>query len=485
MEGLLRDPEAPLEALAEKQLKAFTVQMFNEIDPVAYKDNWHIDAICEHLEAVLRREIQRLLITIQFRSMKSTILSVMFPAWAWLSSPGEQFLCASYNHDLAIQDNKRCRRVVQSRKYQSRWGRRFSLVEDQNTKEKFLNSRGGYRMATHTRGSTGFGGSILIVDDPHNVAQAESPSDRRRVITWFREVWSSRINDASTGCHVVAQQCTHADDLAGYIKKRIADGADWEHLNIPSEYEKKYHCATSIGWQDPRKKEGELFWPDHFTRRATDNFKVDLGIFAAAAQMQQRPILREGATFRPEKFIIVSEVPGRLENVVRYWDKAGTEGGGAMTAGTLMGRFPDGGFIILDCIAGQWGVARREAVISGVLESDLLKSRTLTENPAYLHTTWIEQEPGSSGKESSDSTIRRNAGYIIKSDRVTGSKEVRADPYAVQVEAGNVRILEGPWTDAFIEDHAGFPMSDSKDRVDSASGAFNKLAVPVSIAEVW
>ncbi len=491
MEGAIKDPEILLAARAEKRLKPFAVQLFPEIDPAPYKDNWHIDALCEHLEAVLRRDIQKLLITIQFRCMKSTLISVMFPAWAWLSRPQERFLCSSYSHNLSIRDNKQCRHVVKSRLYQRRWGKRFSLVEDQNTKDKFQNTLGGYRMATHTRGSTGEGGSILIVDDPHNVAQAESPADRRRTISWFREVWTSRMNDPSTGCHIVAQQCTHAEDLAGYIKKRMADGEKWVHLNIPSEYEKKFHCITYVKgkkfWEDPRKgkKDGELFWPSHFTREKTNDIKRALGPYAAAAQMQQRPIPRDGALFKAESFPIIQEVPGRLEQVVRYWDKAGTEGGGKRTAGTLMGRFPDGGYVVLECVSGQWGAARREGIIAGVMESDVLKCRVLTGNPSYMPTTWIEQEPGSSGKESAESTITRNAGYIVKADRVTGSKVTRADPYAVQVEAGNVKLLEGPWNHEFIEEHAGFPMSDFKDRVDSASGAFNKLAVPVSVAGIW
>jgi predicted phage terminase large subunit-like protein len=461
--------------------------MFNQIDPAVYIHNWHIDAICEHLEAIFRREIRNLLITIQFRSMKSTVLDVMFPAWVWLHKPEEQFLVASYNHGLAKRDNIRCRRLIQSPKYQSRWGHRFSLREDLNTITKFENSFGGYKIAVHVGGATGDGGNILVIDDAHNILEAESKAEREAVIRWYREVWSGRMNNPANDCSVVTQQCTHAEDLAAYVRERKEAGDDWEHLNIPSRYEKKFHCSTSLGWSDPRTEEGELFWPERFDEKSTKRLEGQLGHYAASAQMQQNPIPRAGKTFDAENFREILEFPSgiRIINAVRYWDKAGTEGGGKRTAGVLMFRMRDGGFIVYDCLAGQWSVARREGIISAVLASDTELVRNLTRDSNYMMTTWIEQEPGSSGKESSSSTITSNPGYVVKADRVTGSKVSRAEPYAVQVAAGNVQLLKGKWVADFVEEHEMFPGSAFKDRVDSAAGAFSKLSGTIKVAGVW
>jgi predicted phage terminase large subunit-like protein len=94
---------------------------------------------------------------------------------------------------------------------------------------------------------------------------------------------------------------------------------------------------------------------------------------------------------------------------------------------------------------------------------------------------WIEQEPGSGGKESAESTIANLAGFSVYAERPTGDKELRAEPYAVQVAAGNVRLVAGEWNQLFIDEHKTFPRGKFKDQIDAASGAFNKLAAPSSV----
>ena len=64
-------------------------------------------------------------------------------------------------------------------------------------------------------------------------------------------------------------------------------------------------------------------------------------------------------------------------------------------------------------------------------------------------TIWVEQEPGSGGKESAQSTIRNLAGFRVYADRVTGDKESRAEPYAAQVEGCNVTLVQGEWNRPF------------------------------------
>ena len=89
---------------------------------------------------------------------------------------------------------------------------------------------------------------------------------------------------------------------------------------------------------------------------------------------------------------------------------------------------------------------------------------------------WVEQEPGSGGKESAEASIRNLAGYIVHSDRVTGDKVSRAQPFAAQCEAGNVRLLRGAWNQAYLEELCAFPLGSYADQVDASAGAFNKLS---------
>lgn len=126
-------------------------------------DGWHIQAICEHLEACYKREIKNLLINIPPRCSKSSLVSVAFPAWCWLHNPSERFLYASYALSLALRDSVKCRRLILSPWYQSRWGDKFKIVGDQNTKGRFDNTKTGYRISTSVGSAvTGEGGSMLI-----------------------------------------------------------------------------------------------------------------------------------------------------------------------------------------------------------------------------------------------------------------------------------------------------------------------------------
>ncbi|HBP79863.1 MAG TPA: terminase, partial [Halomonas sp.] len=142
-----------------------------------------------------------------------------------------------------------------------------------------------------------------------------------------------------------------------------------------------------------------------------------------------------------------------------------TDGAGAYTAGVKIGQGEDGLFYILDVVREQYSAPKRERTIRLTAELDGL-----------LVDQWIEQEPGSGGKESAESTIRNLAGYTIYAERPTGDKAVRAEPFAIQVEAGNVRLLRGDWNQAYIDEMKTFPVGKYKDQMDASGGGFNKVA---------
>lgn len=132
-----------------------------------------------------------------------------------------------------------------------------------------------------------------------------------------------------------------------------------------------------------------------------------------------------------------------------------------------MHEMRDGRFIIDDVIHGQWAALEREERILQAAKFD---------NAKRVIETWIEQEPGSGGKESAENTIRKLRGYVVKADRVTGDKVTRAQPYAAQVQGGNVGVLpDANWRRAFLDEHELFPNGKRKDQVDAAGGAFTKL----------
>lgn len=91
---------------ASASLYDFVQQAWHVVEPgVPFVPSWHIETICEHLEAVSGGDIRKLLINIPPRHSKSLIASVMWPMWEWITSPSEKFLCASYSGALSTRDN--------------------------------------------------------------------------------------------------------------------------------------------------------------------------------------------------------------------------------------------------------------------------------------------------------------------------------------------------------------------------------------------
>lgn len=429
-----------------------------------FVDNWHIHSICEHLEAVTRGEIKRLIINIPFRMLKSTIISQTWPAWEWLTYPSLQYLTASYAKDVATRDAVNSRKIIESDRYREAWGHIFRMTTDQNVKTRYENDKRGGRVVTATDAAgTGFGGNRIIIDDPVSAKEADSEPARKASIEWWKGTASTRLNNPEDDAIVIVHQRVHQEDLTGYL---LAEEKGWEHLILPMRYDPELRKTTIIGFSDPREKPGELLSPKRLGEEAVQEMEERLGSYHTSAQLQQNPTLRGGLLFEWEKMTIVDVAP-RMKATVRYWDKAGTEDGGAWTAGVKMGLGEDNLFYILDVVRGQWEAPARERAIRNTAEIDGTET-----------IVWIEQEPGSGGKESAQATVRNLAGFVIKSERPTGSKIVRADPMAVQVEAGNFRVVRGGWNKEYFKEVREFPQGKYKDQVDASSGAFNKLSKP-------
>lgn len=430
-----------------------------------YQHGWHIDAICEHLEAVTNGDINRLLINVPPGTMKSMLTGVFWPAWEWgpRGMASHRIIGASHEMGLATRDARRMRQLVQSDWYQSLWP--IAFVGDQNQKTYFENDTTGWRQACAVASMTGRRGDVVLLDDPHSVEAALSQAHRETALRVFQETLPTRLNNPDRSAIVVIMQRLHESDVAGFILER---DLGYEHLCLPMEYEPERHCKTCIGFEDPRTEDGELLFPERFPAEVVKRDREVMGEYAYAGQMQQRPAPRAGAFFEWEKLEIV-DVPNTPLEQVRYWDKAGTEGGGARTAGVLMGRARDGSMVIYDVVKGQWAAPKREAVMRQTADADGQKVRVR-----------IEQEPGSGGKESAEATVRNLAGYSVTVERVTGDKATRAEPFAVQVAAGRVKLARGEWNKDFIDECKTFPVGKYKDQVDAAAGAFNALAVPVA-----
>lgn len=309
--GVTLDVERMLEEIdrikCERSLYTFLQHAWKYIDPADFQGGMPIEAVAEHLQAVADGQIRNLIINIPPRCCKSTLTSVAFPAWVWAqphntptSGPGCQFLTGSYAFNLATRDAVKSRRLINSPWYQKNWGDRFKLTSDQNTKIRYDNDKGGYRLITSVEAQvTGEGGNIIIIDDPNAAQEAFSEATIQTTIEWWDNAMSTRLNDARTGAYVVIQQRLSEEDLTGHILSKEA--GEWVHLCLPMKYESDRSFITSIGWEDPRTEEGELLWPERFGEVEVKRLESKLGgPWAVAGQLQQRPEPKGGGVIKRE-----------------------------------------------------------------------------------------------------------------------------------------------------------------------------------------
>jgi predicted phage terminase large subunit-like protein len=300
--------EAALTERAERRLHSFLKLAWPVLEPAnPFVDNWHLRAVCEHLEAVTAGQIRRLVINLPPGLTKSLSVCVFWFCWAWIRQPESRWMYTSYSEDFALRDSGKCRDLIRSPWYQARWGDRCRIRPDQDTKTRFANDRAGFRLATSVAGgATGERADYLVADDPIKIDEADSKAVREGVNRWWDQVMSGRGADPNTSRFVVVMQRLHQQDLTGHLLKQ----GGYEHLFIPMEFEPRRRCVTSI-WQDPRVEEGELAWPGRFNRDAVEEWKKRLLGYGTAGQLQQRPApLGEGSIFNPQHFRYFTEETG-------------------------------------------------------------------------------------------------------------------------------------------------------------------------------
>lgn len=257
------------------------------------KWNWHIDAICAHLVALDDDKLGRrkLLVNVPPRTSKSTLVSVMFPAWVWTRRPHLQFMFASYSFSLSSFLAYKRKLLIESPWYQERWGDKVKLSTDRNSVVEVMNSSKGVMFTTSMGGSiTGKGGDYLILDDPNSAEEMESEQQRKTCLDFVDGAWSTRANDAATVKEIIIQQRTHEQDVTGHVLKKAPD--DWIHLKIPMEYHAPNAdhppCVTPL-YRDPRKTEGEIIDPVRFPPQYLEGQKITLGSYRYAGQYDQEP----------------------------------------------------------------------------------------------------------------------------------------------------------------------------------------------------
>jgi predicted phage terminase large subunit-like protein len=458
---------------AKDNLKLYAKQAWHVVEPMTdFVDNWHIDAICEHLEAVTNGEIRKLLINVPPRHMKSILVSVFWMTWSWIKKPSLRWIYTSYDGALSVRDSLKCRRIIQSSWYQQRWGDNFSLAEDQNLKTRFENDKTGYRIATSvTAGSTGKGGDIIIADDPHNVQESRSDVKREGALIWWDEIMSTRLNDPKTGARVIIMQRIHENDLSGHVLEQ----GGYEHLCLPAEYEPDRKCITSIGFEDPRKEPGELLWPTRFGIKEIEDKKRELGSYAYAGQMQQNPQPAGGGMFKQSYFKYYKEEKGSFILYVDDKKKKRVPKSKCKFFQTIDTALKDKEVNDYTVI-GTWGLTPDNELLLYNIYRDRIevpdqwptikKYRTKYENGLLFQS--VEDKASGTGIIQ---TARRE-GKPLKKLKADTDKVSRAFDISLMYENGMVyHLLNASWLTDFEDELTKFPKGKYDDQVDVSSYA--------------
>lgn len=336
---------------------------------------------------------------------------------------------------------------------------------------------GGGLWATGAGGpATGKGAHLLVVDDPvKNAEEAASEVIRLKLQDWWNSTWYTREepwgSDDPNGAMVVVQTRWHEDDLAGWLleQERMAEEEEdrerWHIVNLPAISEDPQQFPESCTIEPDWRENGEALCPERRPIEKLHKIQARIGGYYFDALFQQRPTAKEGEFFKMEKLEIVQAVPAGLRKC-RGWDLGATKDSGSYTSGVLVGVDSGGVWYVLDIVRDQWSSDEVRSQIRNTAITDGIEVK--------IH---LPQDPGQAGKDQGLQFVRFLAGFTVKVEPVTGSKETRADPFAAQWNVGNVKLLQAPWNKPFIEEYRQFPRGKYSDQVDSGSDAFTELAL--------
>jgi predicted phage terminase large subunit-like protein len=417
--------------------------------------NWHMDAICDHMQALARGDIpsNRLLINVPPGASKSTLVGVMYSAWLWgpVGQPWHRYIGAAHEQGLAVRDNRITRELVTSEWYQNLWPIR--LQGDQNEKLYFENEKRGFRQACAVASMTGRRGHTIGLDDPLSPEKAHSDAARETALRVLSETIPTRLNDPATSAIVIVMQRLHERDPSGYV---LAENLGYEHLLIPMEFEPARRVHTCMGWTDPRHDEGELMFPERFPPAVIERDRKALGAYAWAGQMQQRPAPAGGGILKNDWWQYYTEPPP-LEYRAMYADtaqKTGTQND--YTVLQCWGRSKLGQAVLLDQIRGKWEAP--ELLVQA--RAFWAKHRV---GSAPLRAFKVEDKVSGTGLIQ---TLKREGLPMIPIQR-DRDKITRAYDAAPMIESGNVLLpRDAPWLSDFLAEASTFPNGAHDDQLD-------------------
>jgi predicted phage terminase large subunit-like protein len=452
----LKAQEAAINAeLCRRSLYHFLKYFWDVIVPDDFVDNWHIKYLCDELQAVAGRVFERkpseydLIVNVPPGTSKSTIGSVMFPAWCWVNDPPLRFIGGSHDSDLAAGLAIKSRDILKSDKFNELYPGLIVMKNDMDLKRSYENTKQGSRKAVGVGGNiTGSHAHIILVDDPINPKKAVSAAELKTAAAWMSETLSTRKVDKKLTPTILIMQRLAEGDPTGVLLEK---DRPIRHICLPAE-------LTDLDNVSPKEAEENyidgLLDPKRMDREALALNKTDLGSRGYANQFLQNSVAAEGDIFKRswwKWYEVLSQK--RPDLIVHSWDtahKKGQENDFAVC--TIWAVFPEG-YYLVDGWAekAQFPELRRQAILLDTL------------HPA----TDIIIEDRSSGQDLIPE-LQATTKLPVKAVKVVSDKIARAKTCVGTIEAGNVYLpKDNIFAAQLVEQCAGFPALKHDDIVDS------------------
>ena len=287
--------------------------------------NWHMDVVCDELQKVAERVFRGLpkeydvVLNISPGTSKSTLCSILFPAWTWTRMPSCRILSATHTDMLALDLAAKSRTVVKSEKYQSCFPD-VVLRSDQDTKSYFANTKGGDRMTCTVGGKSpmGFHAHFIIPDDPIDPKKVMSELELKTAKEFMTQIIPTRKVDKAVSVIFLVMQRLHEEDPAGVMLERNAgDPGAVRHVCLPAELAEnvtppELKSFYVDGLMDPRR----------LGRPVLTEIKKTLSAYAYAGQFGQNPVPLGGGMFKDFYFNQRVKAAPYQAKRIRYWDRA-------------------------------------------------------------------------------------------------------------------------------------------------------------------
>lgn len=491
---------------AYRSLSGYFKYIWEEIEPgTPLLWNWHLDILSDALQKQIEGdpEYRKLGICIPPGTCKSIAVSVVAPTWEWLHVPTRRKLALSNDRDLSSRDSRRARELIQSDKYkrlrayavkrgapdwvdQDYEAEPWELTDDQNEKVNFQNTAKGFRQSRSIFAKlTGKRAHDILIDDPLDASEVTNGTTEqvaKRLQTLHNvldKTLPSRVNNLAEARWTLIMQRLHENDPAG----RVIKEGDWKIVNLQMEYDPKNPLNHP---DDPRTEDGELLFPELFSRVEIEKLKIKLGNdYYAQYQQDPKPgdravLKREywrfwyprGMRVIPDPVVVQKEdgtlhtcvqvaLPVELGSLTQSWDMTFKD---LQTSAYVVGQVwaahgPDS--FLLDQVRDKWDIV---ATIQQVL---MLSSKWPTS---------IEKLIEDKANGTAVMRILRSKLVGITEVEPDGGKPARVNAAAPVVRSGNVYLPHpalNPWVEDLLREAEYAPFGTYMDQVDTLTQYIN------------